>query len=118
MPGVKRGLTLGPLGLPTQWTKQRKAEEHGRRSRSSREYIYSDRVNFSDVASEILPGGYAHASGNGRYTVDKRQFYYAVREEFLERTGREITADYFSQTLLVKYMNQHPEETADWKITP
>jgi hypothetical protein len=100
-----------------EWTKQRKAEERGRRSRFSREYIYSDRVNFSDVAHEILPGGYAHASGNGRYTVDKRQFYYAVREEFLEKTGREITADYFSQTLLVKYMNQHPEETADWKIT-
>jgi hypothetical protein len=45
--------------------------------------------------------------------VDKRQFYYAVREEFLQRAGREITADYFSQTLLIKYMNQHPEETAD-----
>jgi hypothetical protein len=33
------------------------------------------------VADEILPGGYAHASGNGRYTVDKRQFYYAVRDD-------------------------------------
>jgi hypothetical protein len=100
-----------------KYTKQRKAEERGRRSSHTREYIYSDRVNFTDVADEILPGGYAHASGNGRYTVDKRQFYYAVRDEFLERTGREIKADYFSQTLLVKYMNQNREETAGWKIT-
>jgi Topoisomerase 6 subunit A/Spo11, Toprim domain len=100
-----------------EWTKQRKAEERGRRSRLSRDYVYSDRVNFTAVAHNILPGGYSHASGNGRYTVDKRQFYYAVRDEFLEQTGREITADYFSQTLLVKYMNQHPEETAGWKIT-
>jgi hypothetical protein len=84
------------------------AEERGSRFRSSREYIYSDRVNFSDVADEILPAGYAHASGNGRYTVDKRQFYYAVRDDFLARTGREITADYFSQTLLVKYIKQQP----------
>src|SRR6266852_5462261 len=95
-----------------QWTKQRKAEERGRRSRQSRIYVYSDRVGFTEVAPEILPAGYAHASGNGLYTVDKRQFYYAVRDEFHERTGREITADYFSQNLLVKYMNQNPEETA------
>jgi hypothetical protein len=100
-----------------KWTKQRKAEERGRRASHTREYIYSDRVNFTDVAHEILPGGYAHASGNGRYTVDKRQFYYAVRDDFRARTGREITADYFSQTLLVKYMNQNREETAGWKIT-
>jgi hypothetical protein len=100
-----------------EWTKQRKAEERGRRSRASRAYIYSDRVHFSEVAHGILPAGYAHASGNGRYTVDKRQFYYAVRDQFQEATGREITADYFSQNLLVKYMNQRPEETAGWKIT-
>jgi hypothetical protein len=28
-----------------------------------------------------------------------------------------IEADYFSQNLLVKYMNRHPKETAHWKIT-
>jgi hypothetical protein len=100
-----------------EWTKQRKAEERGRRSLASRIYVYSDRVDFTEVAHKILPPGYAHASGNGRYTVDKRQFYYAVRDEFLEATGRGIKAEYFSQNLLVKYMNQHPAETASWKIT-
>jgi len=100
-----------------EWTKQRKAEERGRRSRESRVYVYSDRVNFTDVADDILHAGYAFASGDGRYTVDKRQFYYAVRDQFREATGREITANYFSENLLVKYKNQHPEETAHWQIT-
>jgi hypothetical protein len=100
-----------------EWTRQRKAEERGRRDRQSRAYVYSDRVDFTEVAHDILHRGYAHASGNGRYTVDKRQFYYAVRDEFYEATGREIKAQYFSQNLLVKYMNQHPGETAGWKIT-
>jgi hypothetical protein len=100
-----------------KWAKQRKAEKYHGRSWSSRAYVYSNRVDFTEVAGEILPAGYAHASGNGRYTVDKRQFYYAVRDVFRERTGREITAEYFSQTLLVKYMNQHPRETSGWKIT-
>jgi hypothetical protein len=100
-----------------EWTKQRKAEERNSRAYYARDYIYSDRVNFTDVAEDILPAGYAHASGNGRYTVAKRQFYYAVREAFRKRTRREITAGYFSKTILVQYMNRHPEETAGWKIT-
>jgi hypothetical protein len=100
-----------------EWTKQRKAEERNNRFRASRAYIYSDRVNFTDVADQILPRGYAHASGDGKFTVDKRQFYYAVRDEFLAQTGREITADYFSQTLLVQYMNRNRKKTAGWKIT-
>ena len=99
-----------------EWTKQRKAEERGRRSRHSREYIYSDRVNFTDVAHDILPGAYAHASGNGRYTVAKRQLYYASREEFREQTGRDMEYGYFAGTLLVQYMNRHPE-TESWKVT-
>ena len=52
-----------------EWTSQRKAEERGNRSRSSRAYVYSDRVNFTDVADGILPDAYMHASGGGKYTV-------------------------------------------------
>jgi hypothetical protein len=100
-----------------EWTRQRRAEERHLRSRDSREYVYSDRVNFTEVAQDILHAGYAHASGHGRYTVDRRQFYYAVRDQFLEATGREITYSYFAKDLLVRYMNRHPDETAGWKIT-
>ena len=100
-----------------KWEKQRKAEERGWRSVSSREYIYSDRVNFTDVAHRILPDAYEHASGNRRYTVSKRQMYYASREHFFRETGRRITAAYFSSTILVQYMNRHLSETASWKIT-
>lgn len=98
-----------------EWTKQRKAEERG--SRRSREYMYSDRVNCTDVADSILPAAYAHASGDGRYPVSKRQFFYAVRDAFKERTDRELESNYFSNTLLVQYLNRHPKETAEWKVT-
>lgn len=100
-----------------EWTQQRKAEERGSRSRFSRKYIYSGRINFTDVADEILPPAFEHASGNGRYSVSKRQFYYSCREPFRLRTGRELDASYFSNTLLVQYLNRHPKETATWKIT-
>ncbi len=99
-----------------KWTKQRKAEERGRLSRSHRQYVYSDRVNFTEVADDILPSAYAHASGDGRYTVSKRQLYYACREQFRERTDRELEYSYFANTLLVQYMNRHPD-TESWKVT-
>ena len=98
-----------------KWEKQRKAEERGRRSTYSRRYTFSDRVNFSDVAHSILPGACDFASGGGKYTLGKRQFYYACRQKFLDMTGREIDASYFSQTLLVQYMNRNPN--LGWKIT-
>ena len=37
-----------------EWTKQRKAEERGSRNRYSRAYVYSDRVNFTEVVDELL----------------------------------------------------------------
>ena len=99
-----------------EWTRQRKAEERGRRSRESRQYVYSDRVNFTAVAEKILPAAYERVSGGGMYSVAKRQLYYETRQQFQRLTGREISANYFSQNLLVKYLNTHPE-TASWKIT-
>jgi len=99
-----------------KWTAQRKAEERGQRSRHTRMYVYSDRVNFTDVADAILPGGYQHSSGDGRYTVSKRQLYYACREGLKNQTGRELEYAYFASTLLVQYLNRHPE-TATWKLT-
>ncbi|MEX0937326.1 MAG: hypothetical protein WDZ59_05655 [Pirellulales bacterium] len=97
-----------------KWTKQRKAEERG--SRTPRMYAYSDRVNFSDVAAHILPKAYEKASGGGKYSVSKRQLYYASREAFKEATGRPIEYPYFAQTLLVQYLNRTPV-TGAWKVT-
>lgn len=94
------------------WAKQRKAEERG--SRRPRMYYYSDRVNFTDIAAKILPTAYQHASGNGKYTVSQRQLYYASRELFKEKTGREIDYSYFAQTILRQFLNRN---SVDWKIT-
>jgi hypothetical protein len=102
--------------VTNEWAKQRKAEEKGNRSRSDRRYVYSGRVNFTDIADQVLPQAYNHASGDGRYPVAKRQFYYACRERFRALTGRPIKFEYFAGTLLVQYLNRHPE-TDSWRIT-
>jgi hypothetical protein len=99
-----------------EWTRQRKAEERGR-PQASREYTYSDRVNFTDVADDILPDAYDHASGGGKYSVAQRQLFYASRAAFKEETGRELDYNYFTGTLLRKFINQNPDLTATWQIT-
>jgi hypothetical protein len=99
-------------GVTKKWEKQRKAEERNSRAYSSRRY-YSDRINFTEIAHQILPKAYEHASGNGQYTVFNRQLYYASREEFRKVTGREINADYFTQTILRQYLNRYKP---GWKI--
>lgn len=95
---------------------QIKAEERRARSRWSRAYTYSDRVNFTDVAARILPEAYRLASGNGSLPAAKRQIYYAAREAFRKATGREITQQRCNM-LLLQYMNTHPEQTASWRVT-
>ena len=114
---LENDLKSATKSVTKKWTAQRKREERNSRARYSRsEYMYSDRVNFTDVAHKILPGAYQHASGGGQYTVSKRQLYYACREQFREQTDRELDYSYFAGTLLVQYMNRHCE-TAGWKIT-
>jgi hypothetical protein len=73
-------------------------------------------VYFTRVCDQILPRGYAHASGDGAYSVSKRHLYYAVREQFKE-TGRSLEWKYFADTLLVQDVNRHRRETAGWKLT-
>jgi hypothetical protein len=100
-----------------KWTKQRKAEERGAKSRQSRMYVYSDRTAHTWVCGRILPGAYAHASGDEKYSVSKRQFYYACRDQFKNETAEELLYEYFANTLLVWYMNRNPKKTARWRIT-
>lgn len=97
-------------------TKQRKAEERSSRAIHNRGYVYSNRINCTDVAGIILPKAYQHASGGGQYPVAKRQLYYAAREEFRKATGREITYPRFA-ALVVKFMNERPSLTAAWRVT-
>ncbi|HEX7602273.1 MAG TPA: hypothetical protein VF316_11735 [Polyangiaceae bacterium] len=98
-----------------RWSKQRKAEERDSRALWRRRDMYSSRVNFTDVASKILPGAYAKASGDGELPAYTRQIYYVARPEFKRLTGRDIKSEYFSQNLLPKYL-QRPE-CANWKVT-
>lgn len=116
MSGINDDLAKCLMGVTKEYTKQRKAEERNSRAFANREYMYSDRVNFTDVAGRILPAAYRKASGDGQYPASKRQVYYAAREEFRIATGRKITQQRCN-TLLLQYMNTHTSITSSWRVT-
>lgn len=103
-------------GVTKEYTKQRKAEERNARAFVSRRYMYSDRVNFTEVASRIFPEAYRLASGDGTLPASKRQIYYAAREAFHQATGREIKQQRCNM-LLLQYMNTHRALTSSWRVT-
>ncbi len=105
------------MAVTKKWTKQRKAEERSSRRRFSRsEYMYSNRVNQSDVAFEVIPQAYAKASDDGRLPAHARQIFYAARKEIQDRTRRPLQSVYFTQTLLPKFVNANQDLTQDWWV--
>lgn len=102
-----------------KWTKQRKAEERAA-SREDRRYealAGSDRVTIKEVAEEVMEEAYMKASSGGTLPALARQIMYAARGEILKQTDRSTLDDqYFIQTLLVDYLNEHPDKAAKWDV--
>jgi hypothetical protein len=72
-----------------KWKTVRKREERSSRARFSRqEYVYSSRINFTDVAAKIIPAAYMKASGGGKLPAMARQIFYAARGPMEEATDR------------------------------
>lgn len=115
MSSLAADLETMTTAVTKKWTKQRKAEERDSGARAAREYMYSDRVYFTEVASKVIPPAYAKVSGDGELPAFTRQLYYVVRPEFKRLTGRDIEYEYFSQNLLPKYLERR--DTANWKVT-
>jgi hypothetical protein len=92
------------------WAKQRKAEERNRNAIYHRRFrlMRSERVTLREAAFEVMEEAYFKASGNGTLPTKPRQIMYAARPHILEITGeRELSGSYFSQTLLIDYMEEY-----------
>ena len=90
------------------WAKQRKREERHRAARFSRDYIYSTRITQKDVAWKVMEAAYNKASSNGTLPAHARQIMYAARPEILDEADKNtLSDDYFTQTLLPDYIEEH-----------
>jgi Topoisomerase 6 subunit A/Spo11, Toprim domain len=107
---------IGGLRSVTKaWTRQRKAEERQAAQRLHRyeRLVRRHRETIKDVACEIMEKAYLAASANGTLPANARQVMYAARPEIQERTGRQLDDQYFCQTLLPDYIEEHE---VDWDV--
>jgi hypothetical protein len=110
---IKNGLTKNLANF----TKQRKAEEKhtsALRWRKSR-MIEVRGVYQIEAANEVMRECYMKASDNNRLPANARQIFYVARPLIEGRTDKPLSYQYFSQTLLPNYVNQH-RECAKWDV--
>jgi hypothetical protein len=101
------------------WYTQRKREEreaHRKLERRDR-LISTKKVSIKDAAWRVMEEAYLKASDRGNLPAKPRQIMYAARPDILRITGKDTLDDaYFTQTLLIDYVNEHPDLCADWDI--
>jgi hypothetical protein len=106
------------LNVTKDWAKQRKAEERqasARANRRARLIRAGDYYNFKSAAYEVMEQAYLAASANGTLPTSARQVMYQARPSIQEKMGgRQLNDQYFTQTLLPDYMEEHG---VNWDIT-
>jgi hypothetical protein len=98
-----------------KWTSLRKSEQRNpaaRRWRGERMRREAS-VKLKQAAWEIMEAAYTKASGNSAYPANARQIMYAARGHIQARTGRTLNDNYFTQTLLPDYVQEH---RVDWDV--
>jgi hypothetical protein len=102
------------------WAKQRKAEERDRNASLRRDDTMTAAakpMSTKAAAYWCMARADADASDNGKLPANARQVYYAARGEILRLTGKDaLDAPYFTQGLLIDYINEHPDECAEWDV--
>lgn len=92
-----------------KWTRTKKAEERAPRSiRYRRERMIRERrMPQKEAAAQVMVEAYMKASANGTLPATARQVMYAARNQIQELTGKRLDDQYFTQTLLPDYIEEH-----------
>lgn len=105
--------------VTSKWAKQRRAEQRAANQIANRREALRrrKRISLKKAAYQVIRDAYMEASTDNTLPAKTRQIYYAARGRILELTGRtSLSQQYFSQTLVPSYMEDHPDETADWDV--
>jgi hypothetical protein len=99
-------------GVTGPWCKQRKAElrQASKALRRREALVRSQRTTIKDAAFAVMEQAYMKASSGGKYPAHARQIMYAARGEIQRRTHRTLDDQYFCQSVLPDFLNEHPQE--------
>jgi hypothetical protein len=100
-----------------KWAKTKKSEERhpGHISYRYARMTAERGISQKEAAEQVMEEAYMLASDNGRLPAAARQVMYAARPKIQELTGgKRLDDQYFCQTLLPNYMEEHG---VDWDVT-
>jgi hypothetical protein len=91
-----------------KWTRTVKAEERSPASRAYRASTMTRErgISIKEAAAQIMEWAYREVSG-GTLPANARQIMYKARPHILKVTGRQLDDNYFTQTLLPDYQDEH-----------
>jgi hypothetical protein len=91
-----------------RWLKQRKAEERDRAAFANRQAALqrARRVTQKDAAFAVMEQAYLAATANDTLPANARQIMYAARPDIQKATNKQLSDNYFTQTLLPNYINE------------
>ena len=119
---VQEALFDAVTGVLKDWTKQRKAEDKhssARANRNSKMMKIDKPMNLVEATELLMRDAYAKVSKGGELYATARQLYYGCRDGLMKLTKRdpsEVTSDYFTQTLLQRFLKDNSEEIKDWLV--
>jgi len=117
MSDLKREIQNGIISVSKHWTKVKNANARKERL-EERDYekLYKPpaKVHLTTASEKWMEYAYNMATDNGEYYTTARQIMYPIRPKLFKETGEtELKTEYFTQTLLKKYLEKYKP---DWKI--
>jgi hypothetical protein len=122
-PALREALRKCVRSVAKGWKKEkRQADREDRldeqRLERQRKAKQARLLSIKDAAYKVMEEAYLNASGNKAHPANARQVMYSARRQVLELTGGKCwsQSSYFTQTLLPRFIDAHPELTADWDV--
>jgi DNA topoisomerase VI subunit B len=117
--GCAQAVADAAVTVTAKWRRQKEAEQRDRNARVRRLAALAPernrRITIKDAAAQVMSEAYRAASGG--LPAKSRQIMYRARPRILEITGKTHFNDqYFTQTLLPDYVDEHPEECENWDV--
>ena len=109
------------LSITKDWAKIKRREfrnqEAGERALERMLKASNPKQSIVGIVRENMAEVYAKVSGDNTLPAGARQLMYAMRSIVLAELPDENFDDqYFTKDMLPEYLQQHPEETADWDV--
>ncbi len=109
-------IVKGVKDVTKKWTKYQKQAERNARARDNYFRYSSKEESLRSIAFEVMEEAYMKASANGTLPAAARQIMYQARPLIMARIDKPLDDQYFTQTLLPDYLEEHPQGTADWDV--